>query len=69
VQEAAPARRFALYGAALELAAGDRMEGRLALVGEAYTTGEARRLRGWSRSLTAAGLIANNRSRLGYSMT
>src|SRR5206468_7131556 len=43
-------------GAALELAAAHRMEGRLGLVGEAYTTGKAWPPRQRSTWLTAAGL-------------
>ena len=55
--EAGPARAFALWGAALELAVANWMERRLGMVGEAYTTGTARRLRRRSNWLTAAGLL------------
>jgi hypothetical protein len=56
-REAGPARAFALWGGALELAVANRMERRLGMVGEAYTTGTARRLRRRSNWLTAAGLL------------
>jgi len=57
VAEAGPARRFAVLGAAAELAASRLMEQRLGLVRQAYTTGKAHQLRKWSECLTAAGLI------------
>jgi hypothetical protein len=57
VAEAGPARGFAVAGAALELATSRWMEGRLGIVGEAYTTGEAHHLRKRSELLTAAGLL------------
>ncbi|GAA2417516.1 polysulfide reductase NrfD [Streptomyces glaucosporus] len=56
VHQAAPARRFAVCGAALELLSSRRMEARLGLAGEAYGTGRAHRLRKASEYLTAAGL-------------
>jgi formate-dependent nitrite reductase membrane component NrfD len=55
--EAGPARTFAMIGAAAEIAASRVMEGKLGLVGEAYTTGKAHHLRQWSERLTAAGLL------------
>lgn len=55
--EAAPARRLAVYGAVVELAASRRLESRLGLVGEAFATGAAHRhLRRASR-LTIGGLL------------
>ncbi|WP_239028820.1 NrfD/PsrC family molybdoenzyme membrane anchor subunit [Pseudonocardia acidicola] len=68
VAEAAPARWFAAAGALGELAASTVLEQRLSpVVREAYTTGRAHRLRGWSAGLTAAGLVgtllAGHRSR------
>ena len=67
VGEAGPARRFAVLGAATELAASRLMQQRLGLVREAYTTGKAHWLRKWSERLTTAGLIgtvvAGRRSR------
>lgn len=67
VNEAGPARMFAWYGGASELAASKLMEQRLGLASEAYTTGRAHRLRAWSQRLTALGLVgatlAGHRSR------
>lgn len=57
VPEAGPARQFAMLGAAAELAASRLMEQQLGLVGQAYSTGKAQRLRHWAERLTAAGLI------------
>ena len=57
VAEAGPARRFAVLGAAAELAASRLMEQRLGLVRQAYTTGKVHQLRTWSECLTTAGLI------------
>jgi len=57
VHEAGPARAFARYGAACELAASKMMTTRLGLVAEAYHTGQAGRLHQWSERLTAAGLV------------
>ncbi len=57
VREAGPARRFAVVGAASELAASRLMEKRLGVVRDAYTTGKAHQLRTWAEYLTAAGLI------------
>jgi hypothetical protein len=55
-EEAGPARGLATYGALQELVASRRLEQRLGLVGEAYRTGTAHRLRQASELLTAAGL-------------
>ena len=41
VAEAGPARKLALYGAAVELAASRRMESRMGLAGEPFSEGEA----------------------------
>jgi polysulfide reductase-like protein len=57
VDEAAPARWFAICGATTELTASLRLENRLGLFGEAYTTGRAYRLRRWSELLTVFGLV------------
>jgi len=57
VGEAGPARRMAVAGAALEVAASRAMEPRLGLVAEAYTTGRAHRLRQWSEVLTVGGAV------------
>jgi len=56
VDEAAPARWFATYGAISELAASRLLQRRLGLVRQAYTTGRAHRLRSFSEALTTAGL-------------
>jgi hypothetical protein len=68
VDEAGPARMFALYGGVSELVASKVMEKQLGLSGEAYTTGRAHQLRKWSQRLTTAGLIgatlAGRRSRV-----
>jgi formate-dependent nitrite reductase membrane component NrfD len=67
IAEAAPARWFAIYGAATELATSRLMQSRLGPVREAYTTGQAHQLRRLSEGLTAAGLagtlIAGRRNR------
>ncbi|PQE01798.1 polysulfide reductase [Mycobacterium sp. EPG1] len=57
VSECGPARRMAVTGAVLEVAASRTMERRLGLVGEAYTTGRPHRLRRWSEILTVAGAV------------
>lgn len=57
VAESGPARRMAVTGAALEVAASRIMEQRLGLVGEAYTTGRPHRLRQASEILTVGGAI------------
>lgn len=59
--ESGPARRMAVAGAALEVAASRTMERRIGFVGQAYTTGRPHRLRQWSEILTvggAAGAVA-----------
>ena len=55
--EAGPARRMAVVGAGLEVAASRLMEQRLGLVAEAYTSGKAHRLRKWSEYLTVGGAL------------
>lgn len=67
VDEAGPARRMAVAGAALELAGSERMVRRLGLVGEPYRTGEAGRLLKAAQALTVGGLaltLAGGRSRV-----
>lgn len=66
VAEAGPARRLAVAGAGLEVAASRLLQRRLGLVAEAYTTGKAHRLREWAEYLTvggALGTVAAGRSR------
>jgi formate-dependent nitrite reductase membrane component NrfD len=55
--ESGPARRMAVAGAGLEVAASRLMEKRLGLSAEAYTTGKAHRLRQWSEYLTVGGAL------------
>ncbi|CAN3127183.1 NrfD/PsrC family molybdoenzyme membrane anchor subunit [Mycobacterium sp. smrl_JER01] len=57
VSESGPARRMAVTGAALEVAASRTMERRLGLVGEAYSTGRPHRLRQAAEVLTVAGVV------------
>ena len=57
VGEAGPARRMAVVGAGLEVAASRLLEQRLGLSAEAYTTGKAHRLRKWSEYLTVGGAL------------
>jgi formate-dependent nitrite reductase membrane component NrfD len=57
VPESGPARRMAVAGAGLELAASRMVEKRLGLSAEAYTTGKAHRLRKWSEYLTVGGAL------------
>jgi formate-dependent nitrite reductase membrane component NrfD len=68
VSEASPARRFAMFGAIVELAASRRLENRLGLVGEVFRTGEASRYLERASTLTAAGVLGSmllgRRSRL-----
>jgi len=67
VEQAAPARRMALAGAALELGATEVMTGRLGMVGEPYKQGRSGRLLRVARGLTAgaAGLsLLARRSRI-----
>ena len=65
---ARPARRSAVFGAALELAASTAMERSMGLSGKPYREGKAGRLNRWARSLTAAGavgtVVAGGRSRV-----
>jgi formate-dependent nitrite reductase membrane component NrfD len=66
VGESGPARRMAVAGAGLELAASRTLEQKLGLSAEAYTTGRAHRLRRWSEILTvsgAVGAVVGGRSR------
>jgi Polysulphide reductase, NrfD len=57
VDEAAPARWFAICGATTELTASRLMENRLGLTADAYRTGRAHHLRRGAELLTAAGLV------------
>ena len=57
VEEAGPARKLALYGAAAELLASRRMEGRLGLVGEPFWQGESGALLKRAKLLTTAGAL------------
>ena len=59
VSEAAPARRLATYGAVVELAASQRLERRVGVVGEVYSTGPAARYLQRASTLTAAGLLGS----------
>ena len=64
-----PARRLAVLGASLDLAAGARMERSLGLAAEPYHEGRAGRFNRWARLLTVAGAVGAAtlgwRSRLG----
>jgi formate-dependent nitrite reductase membrane component NrfD len=57
VDESGPARRMAVAGAGLELAASRTLEQRLGLSAEAYKTGKAHQLRRWSEILTVGGAV------------
>ncbi len=57
VGESGPARRMAVAGAGLEVAASRLLEQRLGLSAEAYTTGKAHRLRKWAEYLTVGGAV------------
>ncbi len=59
VSEAAPARRLAMAGAVIELAASRRLESRLGVVGEAYLSGKAHDHLTKASTLTAAGVLAS----------
>lgn len=63
-----PARRLAVLGASLELAADERMGRNLGLTGEPYRQGTAGRLHRWARGLTGGGAVVGatlaRRSRL-----
>jgi formate-dependent nitrite reductase membrane component NrfD len=57
VAESAPARTFAVLGAATELAATGLMERRLGMVAEPYSTGRSGKYMRASKILTAAGAV------------
>jgi hypothetical protein len=59
IDEAGPARRLALGGATLELAAEHRMESSLGIVAETLREGEAGRLMRLSKALTAFGALGS----------
>jgi formate-dependent nitrite reductase membrane component NrfD len=59
VSQASPARRFAMFGAVVELAASRRLENRLGLVGETFRTGEAGRQLERASTLTAVGVLGS----------
>lgn len=67
VHQAAPARRMAVGGAALEIMAAEALLRRLELVGEPYRTGRPGKLISTARAMTAAAagatLVAGRRSR------
>ncbi|WP_255511140.1 NrfD/PsrC family molybdoenzyme membrane anchor subunit [Micromonospora sp. WP24] len=66
-EQAAPARRMAVVGAALELAAAHRVETGLGLLSEPYRSGRPGRLMNAARALTlagAAGALVGRRSRI-----
>lgn len=68
VAEAGPARRLSAVAAVIEVAASLRMEHRMGLVGEPFTTGESGALLRRARALTVAGAVGGavlgRRSRL-----
>jgi hypothetical protein len=53
VDQAAPARRMAVAGAAIEIVAAERLLDRLGMVGEPYRSGRPGRLMSVSRTMTA----------------
>jgi formate-dependent nitrite reductase membrane component NrfD len=55
--ETGPARRMAVAGAGLEVAASRLLEKRLGISAEAYTTGKAHRLRKWAEAFTVGGAV------------
>jgi hypothetical protein len=57
LDESGPARRMAVAGAAIEVAASRTMERKLGLAAEAYTTGRPHRLRQASEVLTVVGAL------------
>jgi formate-dependent nitrite reductase membrane component NrfD len=57
IEESGPARRMAVLGAGMEVAASRMMEQRLGLSAQAYTTGRPHTLRQLSEALTAGGAI------------
>ncbi|MBV9640328.1 MAG: polysulfide reductase NrfD [Mycobacteriaceae bacterium] len=66
LDQAGPARRLAVAGAGLEVAASRLLQRRLGLAAEAYTTGNAHRMRTGAEYLTvggALGTLVSNRSR------
>ncbi len=70
--ETTPARRLALAGAAIELAASRSIETRLGLLSEPYRQGRAGRLLRTGRNLTAAGALGallGGRSRLASALS
>ncbi|XVQ10017.1 NrfD/PsrC family molybdoenzyme membrane anchor subunit [Spirillospora sp. CA-255316] len=72
VHETAPARASAVFGAALELAAGNLMRRRLGPLAEPYRTGRGAALTRMAEALTVAGAagaaLAAGRSRLGAAL-
>lgn len=67
LEESAPARKVAIAGAALDLAASWRIEHRLGLLAEPYKTGRAGTLMKAARALTVAGAglaVVGKRSRV-----
>ncbi|MBO0846127.1 MAG: polysulfide reductase NrfD [Nocardioides sp.] len=67
VDQAGPARRMAIAGAAIEVVAAERLLDRLGMVGEPYRTGRPGRMMQVSRTMTAvaagATLLVGRRSR------
>ncbi len=66
VDEAAPARRLALMGTAVEVAAGEQMQRRLGMVAEPYQQGRPGRFLNAAKALSvaaAAGTLLGGRSR------
>ena len=57
LDQSGPARRMAVLGAGMEVAASRVMEQRLGIVGEAYTAGKPHRLRQLSEALTVGGAV------------
>ena len=57
--EAGPARRLVAFGAVVELAASRRLETRLGMLGEAYTTGKAEWYLHRASALTASGTVGS----------
>ncbi len=55
--QASPARRLAVLGAGLELAADEHMGRSMGLTGEPYRQGTAGRLHRWARALNAGGAV------------
>ena len=60
VAESRPARRLAVLGAALELAASQRLEHRLGLVGEPYKEHPSGRKMKLAKALTLGGVVASS---------